>query len=75
MRLRIAISILLLNFSVELYSQDDALKAIDSIKSILPSKNGKEKVNSLNGLAWYYRNSGIDSALYFSNQAYFYAKK
>ncbi len=75
MKVRVYLSILLLNISIGLNGQDAALEAIDSIKLILPAQINRDKVNSLNELAWYYRNSNVDSALYFSNQAFYYAQQ
>ena len=69
------LSFILLCISTTIVAQDDALNAIDSIKSALTSQEGRDKVSSFNELAWYYRNSDIDSALYFSNQAFDHANE
>lgn len=74
MKLLLAISILFLNVWPELYAQDAAEEAIDSIKVVLPLQEAKEKVKSFNELAWYYKNFDIDSALYFSNQSFLQAE-
>jgi len=50
-------------------------KEIDSLKSVLPSQSGIEKVQSLNELSWFLKNSNIDSALLLANQALEYSKE
>ena len=62
----ICLILLLIGFSHSLLSQQ---KEIDSIKQALPNQESLDKVRSLNELAWYYKNSDIDSSIYFANQA------
>jgi signal transduction histidine kinase len=75
MKTSIILLSLLSSFSINILAQDNALNAIDSIKSLMKTQVNRDKVSSLNELAWYYRNSDVDSALYFSNQAFFHAKE
>lgn len=44
-------------------------REIDSIKNVIQSQEGLEKIQSLNELSWYYRNIEMDSAFYFVNDA------
>ena len=44
-------------------------KEIDSIKTLLQAQDGAEKAMSLNELSWYYKNSDVDSSIYFAEQA------
>jgi tetratricopeptide (TPR) repeat protein len=68
--------ILLLSFiKPYAFAQSSTVEKIDSIKTSLNTQIGKEKVQSLNELAWYYKNIDIDTALYFSFLAYSQAQK
>lgn len=64
--MRIAATFLLLGTCLLISAQQ---KEIDSIKSVLPSQEPLDKVLSLNELSWYYKNSSLDSALYFAREA------
>jgi signal transduction histidine kinase len=54
------------------YSQNLAL--IDSIKQELKGKEGKQRFDLLNDLAWEYRFAYPDSTIYFSDQAFEYGQ-
>ena len=56
-------------------AQDNQAFAIDSIKKVLPSQIGIERVNSYNELSWYYRNFDVDSALIWAGIALYHAEQ
>jgi signal transduction histidine kinase len=76
-RLKIILLLILLLSFIKPYAfaQSSTVEKIDSIKISLDTQIGKEKVQSLNELAWYYKNIDIDTALYFSFLAYSQAQK
>lgn len=44
-------------------------KEIDSIKQVLPTQEPLDQVKSWNDLSWYYKNSDLDSSIYFAKTA------
>ena len=65
--MKIAIcTILGLILSVTVFAQQ---KEIDSIKQVLPEQSPLEQVQSWNELSWYYKNSDLDSAIFFAKTA------
>ncbi len=44
-------------------------KEIDSIKQVLPTQAPLDQVKSWNDLSWYYKNSDLDSSIYFAMTA------
>lgn len=64
--MRITLLILSIFCSFISYAQQ---KEIDSIKQVLPAQEALDQVKSFNELSWYYKNSNLDSALYFAKSA------
>lgn len=46
-----------------------AQREVDSIRRVLPGQQGRERIQSLNELSWYYASSYPDSAVWFSSEA------
>jgi len=70
--IRIYITLLLVFCCLQTFPQQ---KEIDSLKCAIAVQRGADRINSLNELAWYYKNSHIDSAFIFSKQAIAEAKE